>query len=347
MMLQSSTELSDPPRAERLGKRRRSLCSVLGLCLLLAAPSTSLAQDASSLEGLIQEGIRLRREGDDEKALDVFRQAERLQPTSVRVLLHLATAAQAAGHWVEADTYIRRVFDYREDPYYRRYQSDIAMVEQLIASRVGRFQVVGAPTGAEVRLNGRVVGNVPMSEPHRLEAGNYQLEVIQRGYFALRRAQRIPGGVLTREVVELGRERSEASPTALPDADPRSDGWWSAPWVGWSLAGVGTASAVTAAVSFAVRESQASQWNDDERCVRPGGGTREQQCGGAYDQARSAERIGIAATVGAVVFGGAALIHFLTTDMGGEADVSRRDTEAGWNASCAPGFMGIACEGRF
>jgi hypothetical protein len=335
-----------------LGRRARSLCRspfwLLALCLLVAVPNTSRAEDASSLEALIQEGIRLRREGDDEKALDVFRQAERLQPTSVRVLLHLATAAQAAGHWVEADTYIRRVFDYREDPYYRRYQSDIAIVEQLIASRVGRFQVVGAPTGAEVRLNGRVVGNVPMSEPHRLEAGNYQLEVIQHGYFPLRRAQRIPGGVLTREVVELGRERSSTSPATLPDADARSEHWWSAPWVGWSLAGVGTASAVTAGVAFALRESRASQWNDDDRCVRPGGRTREQECGGDYDEARSAERIGIAATVGTVVFGGAAIVHFLTADTGEEASVpSTGRREARWTTTCAPGFMGIACEGRF
>jgi hypothetical protein len=317
-------------------------------CLIASVPRGALAQETSSLESLIQEGIRLRREGDDEKALEVFRQAERLQPTSVRVLLHLSTAAQAAGHWVEADTYIRRVFEYRDDPYYRRYQSDIAMVEQLIATRVGRFQVVGAPTGAEVRLNGRVVGHVPMDEPQRLEAGNYQLEVVSNGYYSLRRPQRIPGGVLTREVVELGRERSATSATVLPGADSPADAWWSAPWVGWTLAGAGAASAVTAVVAFAVREGQASQWNDDSRCVLPGGRTREQECGGDYGDAKLAERIGITASVGAVVFGGAAVAHFLAARSRDEQNArSATSSDASWAASCSPGFLGISCEGQF
>jgi hypothetical protein len=314
--------------------------------LLAGVPSTSAAQETSSLEALIQEGIRLRRDGDDEKALEVFHQAERLQPSSVRVLLHLATAAQAAGHWVEADTYIRRVFEYRDDPYYRRYQSDIAMVEQLIATRVGRFQVVGAPKGAEVRLNGRVVGRLPMEEPERLEAGNYQLEVVSNGHYALRRPQRIPGGVLTREVVELGPERSASSAASVSDAASPSRSWWSQPWVGWSLAGASAASALTAGIAFAVRERQAAEWNDDSRCVRPGGRTREQQCGGDYGDARLAEGIGITAGIGALAFGSAAAVHFLSRSAA-ETPERQEGASAGWTASCSPGWLGVACEGRF
>jgi tetratricopeptide (TPR) repeat protein len=314
--------------------------------LLAGVPSTSTAQETSSLEALIQEGIRLRRDGDDEKALEVFRQAERLQPSSVRVLLHLATAAQAAGHWVEADTYIRRVFEYRDDPYYRRYQSDIAMVEQLIATRVGRFQVVGSPQGAEVRLNGRVVGRLPMEEPERLEAGNYQLEVVSNGHYALRRPQRIPGGVLTREVVELGPERSASSAASVSDPGSPSRSWWSQPWVGWSLVGASAASALTAGIAFAARERQAAEWNDDSRCVRPGGRTREQQCGGDYGDARLAEGIGITAGIGALVFGSAAAVHFLSR-ADDEAPERLQGASTGWTASCSPGWLGVACEGRF
>jgi hypothetical protein len=309
------------------------------------APGEARAEETASLEALIQEGIRLRRDGDDEKALEVFRQAERLQPSSVRVLLHLATAAQAAGHWVEADTYIRRVFEYRDDPYYRRYQSDIAMVEQIIASRVGRFQVVGAPKGAEVRLNGRVVGHVPMETPERLEAGNYQLEVVSEGHYALRRPQRIPGGVLTREVVELGTVRSAAASASIGDSGSESQSWWSQPWVGWTLAGASAASALTAGVAFSVREQQASEWNDDSRCVRPGGRPREQQCGSDYGDARLAERIGITAGIGALIFGGAAAVNFLTRS-DGEAPERLESTDA-WQSSCAPGWLGVVCEGRF
>ncbi|HTV17509.1 MAG TPA: PEGA domain-containing protein [Polyangiaceae bacterium] len=346
MHLSSTDRAPRPPLWARSSKLRRRLLTLASCCLLASVPRPASAQDSSSLEALIQEGIRLRRDGDDEKALDVFRQAERLQPSSVRVLLHLATAAQAAGHWVEADTYIRRVFEYRDDPYYRRYQSDIAMVEQIISARIGRFQVVGSPKGAEVRLNGRVVGRVPMDEPERLEAGNYQLEVVSNGHYALRRPQRIPAGVLTREVVELGPERAASSTSAAIEADSPPHSWWSQPWLGWTLAGASAASLVTAGVAFSVREQQASRWNDDSRCVRPGGQTREQQCGGEYGDARLAERIGITASIGAVVFGGAAALQFLTRS---SDEVPERfdGASAGVKASCTPGWLGVSCEGRF
>jgi hypothetical protein len=349
-MHRSSTDRElrpEAPTPSRLRARHRGLAALACCCLLASAPRTSGAQETSSLEALIQEGIRLRRDGDDEKALDVFRQAERLQPSSVRVLLHLATAAQAAGHWVEADTYIRRVFEYRDDPYYRRYQSDIAMVEQIIASRVGRFQVTGSPRGAEVRLNGRVVGHVPMDEPERLEAGTYQLEVVSDGHYALRRPQRIPSGVLTREVVELGPVRSASSSGAsASDTGSPSQSWWSQPWLGWTLAGASAASALTAGIAFSVREQQATEWNDDSRCVRPGGRTREQQCGSDYGDARLAERVGITAGIGALVFGGAAAAHFLTRSSD-EAPERFEGASATSTASCTPGWLGVVCEGRF
>jgi hypothetical protein len=313
--------------------------------LLANAPTAAHADEPASLEALIQEGIRLRREGEDEKALEVFRQAERLQPSSVRVLLHLATAAQAAGHWVEADTYIRRVFEYRDDPYYRRYEADISTVEQLIASRVGRFQVVGSPPGAEVRLNGRVVGHLPMAEAHRLEAGNYQLEVVSQGHYALRRSQRIPGGVLTREVVDLGPETTAADSPMLVGQDQQPARWWEERWVAWSLAGVGAASALTSGIAFVVREQQAAQWNDDGRCVVPGGGTREQQCGSDYGDARLAGRIGATAAVGALLFGGAAIAHFTLIDSSGAGQT--RGAEATLETRCGPGWLGISCEGTF
>jgi len=325
---------------------RRACLSALAACVLLAnAPRAALAEEPASLEALIQEGIRLRRDGEDEKALEVFRQAERLQPSSVRVLLHLATAAQAAGHWVEADTYVRRVFDYRDDPYYRRYEADISTVERLIASRVGRFQVVGSPPGAEVRLNGRVVGQLPMAEAFRLEAGNYQLEVVSQGHYALRRSQRIPGGVLTREVVDLGPETSAAESAMVLGEDQGPPRWWEERWVAWSLAGVGAASALTAGIAFVVREQQAAEWNDDGRCVVPGGGTREQQCGGDYGDARMAERIGATAAVGALLFGGAAIAHF--TLIGPPGARQTRGAEATLETRCGAGWLGVSCKGTF
>jgi len=322
---------------------------------MAAAPRPAIAQSGSTLEDLVQEGIRLRRDGHDEQALEVLRKAEQLQPTSVRVLLHLATAAQAAGHWLEADTYIRRVFQYRDDPYYRRYQNEIASVEELIESRIGRFQAAGSPAGAEVRLNGRVIGTLPMAEPYRVEAGVYQIEVVSGGYYSLQRSERIPGGVLTREIIDLDREHLGATETSATAASVDPDAWWRKRWVGWTLGGIGAASAISAGISFAVREQKASEWNDDSRCVLPGGRTREQTCGGDYGGARLAERIGVASTVSAVLFGSAAVLQleFLSKNDKPEKapspqpDASPAKPSEGASASCGPTWLGVTCVGAF
>jgi hypothetical protein len=316
----------------------------LGACLL-GAPQVAAAQ-GEKLEELIQESIRLRREGEDEQALNVLRQAEQLDPSSVRVLLHMATAAQAAGHWLEADEFIRRVFEHRDDPYFRRYEGDIESLHRNIESRIGRFQVVGAPAGAEVRLNGHSIGTLPMSGPHRVEAGVYQLEVVSSGHYTLRRGERIPGGVLTREVVSLDPEAPGAVQSGSVAYGDRP--WWRERWLGWTLAGVGAASAVGAGVAFAVREQKAAEWNDDGRCVLPDGRTREQTCGGDFGAARVAERVGIASTVGALLFGSAAVLQlqFLARDDEGGSAPSEPPRQ-GASATCGPTWLGVTCAGAF
>jgi hypothetical protein len=73
-----------------------------------------------------------------------------------------------------------------------------------------------------------------------------------------------------------------------------------------------------------------------------------QECGGDYSDAHLAEGIGISATIGAVVFGGAAVAHFLTARSGDEQSArNATSSDFGWNASCMPGLLGISCGGRF
>lgn len=342
-MLRSSIDPS-PPRA-RL-RPRRAVALALVTTALLGSPTDAVAQDDTTAEDLVQESIRLRREGKDEMALEVLRHAERMQPGSVRILLHMSTAAQAAGHWLEADEYIRRVYERAEDPYFRRYESDIATVRQQIEARIGRLQVLGTPAGAEVRLNGHAVGTLPMAEPYRVEAGVYQLEIVSPGHFTVHRSERIPGGVLTREVVALD-PNPVATGGGTRGGAARAEDWWREPWVGWTLAGVGAASLLGAGVAFAVREKNAAEWNDDGRCVVPGGGTREQTCGDDYGTARVAERIGIATTVGAVLFGSAAVLQLQFLATGDEAAPGDEPRATGVSASCGATWLGVTCEGAF
>src|SRR4051812_1091593 len=85
--------------------RRAVLASIwaLAVCISCFATTARAAGDANGddpqLEAPIQQGIALRRAGNDEAALNLFLDLERSYPESTRVLLHVTAAAQATGRW--------------------------------------------------------------------------------------------------------------------------------------------------------------------------------------------------------------------------------------------------------
>lgn len=337
--------------------------SVLLVALALIASTFSFsnvsaaADESPAVEALIQRGIQLRRTGDDEAALAVFLQAESEAPTSVRVLLHVVTAAQAAGKWLLAEEYMRRVNRDKEDAYYRRHRVSIEGVESAINQRVGQFQALGAPEGAEIRLNGEAFGKLPMAEPRSLETGTYVMEVVSPGHYNLRRPITITGGVLTREAVELKLRPADAPVDFTQAGGGRGAGgvdappqkWWQSSAITWSLAGVAVLGAATTTAALIVRERQADKWNDDNGCLDRNNPlvTREQQCSGVKDDVELAEKVAIVGGITAVAFGGAAIAHWVATSpssspQSGEAKAPRRASVA-----CSPGLASMICQGSF
>ncbi len=324
---------------------------LLGVSAASFVPGSAQAQESAETEALLKKGIQLRRDGADEQALQVFLQAEAGDPNSVRVLLHVATAAQAASKWLLADEYLRKASERSEDPYYQRYRAEIEEVRTATAQRVGQVRVVGAPSGADVSLNGQAVGTLPMENPKSIEAGTYVLEVTKPGFYRLRRPISVPGGVLTRETVQLNERPANApdSPDGAgagavgADAGVRPLEWWQSSWVTWTLLGVGVAGGAVSGGAFFVREQAADKWNDDERCLDPQRAllTRDALCGGDHDDAELAEQVGITAGIVGAVFTTAALTHWLTTPSAREAP-----PQAG-QVNCSPGMMSLVCNGSF
>jgi hypothetical protein len=333
------------------------LRAVVFVNAVYAAPVFA-AEDAV-VEALIQRGIQLRRNNSDEEALAVFLEAEKQDPTSVRVLLHVVTAAQAAGKWLLADSYMRKVTALESDPYYQRHADAIDVVRRSIAARVGTFQAQGGPDGASVRLDGQLVGTLPMTAPASIEAGAYLMEVHKPGYYRLRRNVTISGGVLTREPVELNRAvargdlgaGSGTAASASGELGAEADrSWWQSPAVGWTFLGLGVASGVASGISFATREDRVDRWNDD-RCIPRDDQrrTREQSCGQFKDQAETAQTIGVVTAIAGVVFTGVGITQLVTS--GDRSDTVAEDTASARPGlrvtDCGAGFLTIACRGSF
>jgi hypothetical protein len=342
-------------KLEKATHRLRLCVGTVTLVTIMGSAMPALAAEDAVVEALIQRGIQLRRSSSDAEALSVFLEAERQDPKSVRVLLHIVTAAQASGKWLMADSYMRKVSALSEDSYYRRHAEAIEVVRRSIAARVGTFQVQGEPDGASVRLDGQLIGTMPMNEPVSVESGSYLMEVYKPGFYRLRRSVNVVGGVLTREPVELNPMPARAdlagaggdSSSGAGDKAAGNTSWLTAPATAWTLVGLGAASGIASVVTLRLREDRVSSYNDENECVRSTGESRQEACGNLKSEAETFQTVGIITGIAGVALAGTG---FALLFAGGEETVSSDAASNGGSlrlTGCDAGLMSLSCRGSF
>jgi hypothetical protein len=320
------------------------LLSLTTLCqpaVLLARAPDSRADDVSDVDeagDLITRGIALRRAGEDARALELFQQAERLQPESARVQVHLAASYQALGHWEAADRYLTLALEDPSDPYIQKHQGTLAAARRTIDGHIGSLQLVGGPRGTEIRLNGRLIGALPIDQTLRIEAGIYTLEARLPGHYPITRSVALAGGSLARESVTLSPRGADARPVVVADEGPEEEESGQLTWLPWAFTGLAVGAGVVTVGAWATRERHVDRWNDDSVCLRPGQ-TRGDVCAEERRDGDRAERwmwIG-AATTGA--FAAASIVSFWLSDRSQEEPMSA--------LRCGVGFAQIGCAGQF
>lgn len=329
------------------------LLIALGLSLTAPANATSDADgDDPQLEAPIQQGIALRRAGNDEAALNLFLDLERSNPDSIRVLLHITTAAQATGRWLMAYSYLRKAYLHKNEPYFLRYRSAIKNIEDATTQHVGQLRVAGTPVGAEVRVNGELIGSIPMVEPKPMEVGQYVLDISMPGFYRLHRPVLIgPGSAVTQETIELhpatqgqdafaGNVKNSGTFTGARHDAPERTAWWRGRWLTWSLAGATVLSASTSAAALIYRNDRAARWNG-AGCL-DGTRTRQEVCGGVRDDISLADGIAVGTGIAALVFGGATLTQGLLSP-----EHPPNTTRAAPELRCRPGLATFVCSGSF
>jgi TPR repeat/PEGA domain len=321
---------------------------------LLIAPGTH-AQTAVHTENpeadrFVAEGIDLRAQGKDKEALRALLEAAELDPDSVRVQIHLAAVHQALGNWLLADDYLTMALARQNHPYVNRHRQALEDAKRVIDSNIGRLEVEGEPAGAEVRLNGRLLGTLPIATPIRSTIGSYLLEVRREGHYSVQRPIVITGGGLVRESIHLdplpvhegwaGQGAEASARGSGPDMSDRVDASTRRPWLTWTLAGAAGLAGVTSVGAIVVREVHAGRWNDNSRCLETER-TRAEVCGDERDKANRAETIAVVSGVLAGVFATGAALNalgvFESHAPPGEAIVR----------GCSLGFAGASCFGAF
>lgn len=319
----------------------------------IAAPPTQ-----SPADRLVDAGIAAREQGHDDEALTLFRQAWELDH-GARARAQMGFAEQALGHWVEAEQYVEEALA-TTDPWVERNRAAVERSLATIRQNVGTLELRGGRAGAQIFINERPMGTMPLTRALHLRTGQTQLRVQAEGFAAFTRTIEVRAGVLSREEVELVPATTQSqqqgpqqnnNPNVVVSPPPPRTGM--SPAIGGAVLGVGVAAVAAGVAMNVLREQQIAHWNDDSMCLSlsPVNGmlpTRMDTCGPALIAGNTYGAIAIVS----YAVGGAALVTggiLLGVSLSGRSAERSAASHARTNVQCTPWLngAGMSCGGTF
>lgn len=198
--------------------------------IVMLVASRAEAQDAA--EACILRGVEQRERGDDLGALATFTGCWE-RDHSPRAEGQMALAEFALGRWMDAEAHLAEALS-SNDAWIATHRDLLDRQLEAIRRHIGTLQVRNQTPRAELWIDGRRFGPLPLSSPARLPEGQVAIEV------------RAPRCQTHRDtVVVRGGEATTKEVLRLRCDQPRHP-------LGLILAGVGAASAITGAALWGV-----------------------------------------------------------------------------------------------
>ena len=253
------------------------ICAV-ALEAVRGGPAPAFADDKQAeAEKLLRRGVELRRARDDEGASREFQKAYDLVRTP-RAAAQLGLAKQALGLWEDAERYVGEALRSPEDAWIAKNKTTLDGAMAIIQTHLGRIEVIGDPPGAEVAINGRRIGKLPLAEPIRVSAGQVDVDVAASGYAPAQRTVTIVGDQYQRVVIHLVKVEAapaasmstptatSPSPSASTSVSASSDGTDRGPSgprlaLKWTAAGLAVAGLATGIVGAVMHSRDESAFN--------------------------------------------------------------------------------------
>jgi hypothetical protein len=366
---------------------RRGIGFVLVAAVLSAGLGLSRAHGAESdddAEKLIRRGVQLRKAHDDESAARAFQKAYD-QVHSPRSAGQLGLAEQALGRWEDAERHVSEALHATDDAWVSKNQATLAGALGIIQEHLGRIEVTGDPEGAEVSVNGRPAGKLPLADAVPVSAGEVDVDLRAPGYTPAQRTLTIVAGQYQRLVMHLAKENAGpvgaseqpktvagekaaegGAPVAVAPAGAPGSIRTSAAvepvgpstartvvkWSAAGAAGLGLALGITATILHsrnvsAFDDNPMNCADDNGKAVIQGTTNRgPAACQSALDAYRSDKTWAIVGYVGAGVFAATWLVLQLTEG----SSPSSASAEHAWAMPlCAPSSagLGLSCLARF
>jgi hypothetical protein len=344
------------------------------VAVVLAPLVARAAGESLEAEALIRQGVELRAKGKDERALPLFEKAYQTSRTP-RTAGQLGLVELALGYFVEAERYLGEALASPDHPWVAKNLTMLKQQLDTAKGKIGELAVTGTPAGAEVWINGKPMGTLPLPAPVRLDKGRAEISLRAPGYIATTDTVTITGGKREDRAYALVREpiaaapmpapvptaplpaplpaapppaASPTPPAPSPQPAPADEPSALRPWA-WVLAGGAVAGLALGTVEALIARNKRDEFNNHMGLVN---GLISKDCGvdalnaqckplkDAHDQAVTLSIVGFAAG-GALAVGSLALF-WLSSPKERAAATARAFT-------CAPNLAtpGVTCALRF
>jgi hypothetical protein len=197
----------------------------LRLSLFVAAivASTALPRGAhgaaTKSDTLVNQGVELRRNGDDQGALALLLQAYALDHAP-RAAGQLGLCEQALGRWADADVYITEALKAETDAWVKKNRRTLEDALVIVKSHIARVEIEGEPEGAEIWVNGVLAGKLPLAAPVRVAAGEVEIELRAPGFAREAKTMRLEAGQYQRIVLRASKQVVAPPAPPPPSAAP-------------------------------------------------------------------------------------------------------------------------------
>lgn len=345
---------------------------VVSLAVAISSESRPARADAAEVEALIAKGNELRRAGTPGPALPYFQKAYELARTP-RTAGQLGLAELAAGYPVDAAEHLAAALQSPDDPSIIKYRKLLTDALTTARSQIGELALQGSPAGAEVAVDGRAIGVLPLPAPIKLAARSTEVVVRAPGYEQRRVDVPIVGGqrlalTINLEKVEKPAEAKStitavAAPPSAPLAAPAlsqpvvidrpaatndgsggsSSGLRTAAWI------VGGGAVVATGAGLVLNLASRSNSSDfDGSCVNmngihmvPGQPLTQSQCEDRYNAWQSDRRWSIVGYITGTALAVTSGILFWASRPASPSVAVHA------HVACTPAPSGVTCEGLF
>jgi hypothetical protein len=184
---------------------RVAIAVLMGLVPLVPSAAAGQAGNpAAAAEELVRKGVDLRKQGKNLEAFDYFQQAHALHPAP-RPAAQLGLVEFQLGRWVEAEAHLEAALKVPGDPFIRQNRRTIEEAMATVRSHIAFIEIKGTPEGAEVAVNGRPVGRLPLAGLVKAGDGYAEVMISADGFQSTRNTLSLQAGLTQQVYVTLQR----------------------------------------------------------------------------------------------------------------------------------------------